>query len=306
MGMQLTAEESATLYRLLADNTTDVILKTDRDGIVVHVSDAIAGLALAVPAQMTGRHISELARPAGTATLSAAHDATIAGRAVAGWTEFPASTADGEERWFAIQMQGLRDKHGTIYGAVSIMRSIEERRSFEDKLFTAAMTDPLTGLTNRRAFIAMLQHLVDSKAEGSLALFDIDHFKAINMQYGQSIGDEVLVIFSDLLRVSMRSEDIISRIGSESWAVLLPAADADQAEEMCQLVITTLSEISRATGASGLHVTASAGVAHIAKSLDSTIKRAELALFLAKAKGRNRLEMDGDARFPWSAERRSG
>jgi diguanylate cyclase (GGDEF)-like protein/PAS domain S-box-containing protein len=306
MGMQLTAEESATLYRLLADNTTDVILKTDRQGAIVHVSDAVAGLGLPQPESLTGRHLGELAQPSASAMLVAAHAAAIAGHGEAGWTEFPALTTDGGERWLAIQMKGLRDASGHIYGAVSIMRSIEERRSFEEKLFNAAMTDPLTGLTNRRAFIAMLQHMIDNDTEGCLALFDIDHFKAINMQYGQSIGDEVLVIFSDLLRVSMRSEDIISRIGSESWAVLLPNAPTHQAEEMCRLVITTLSEISRATGSGGLHVTASAGVAHIAGSLDSTIQRAELALFLAKAKGRNRLEMDGDARFPWSPERRSG
>jgi GGDEF domain-containing protein len=87
------------------------------------------------------------------------------------------------------------------------MRSIDERRCLEEQLFTAAMTDPLTGLTNRQAFIAMLQHLVDQRIDGCLAVFDIDHFRAINMQYGQFAGDDVLVVFAELVRDMMRKQE---------------------------------------------------------------------------------------------------
>jgi diguanylate cyclase (GGDEF)-like protein len=160
------------------------------------------------------------------------------------------------------------------------------------------MTDPLTGLTNRRAFIAMLQHLVDERIEGCLALFAIDHLKAINMKYGQAMGDEVLVAFSDVLRSLVRSQDTISRIGGESLAVLLPQAAPKQAQAVCQRVIATLSEIRKKAGSSGFTTTASAGVARIGESLDDTLKRAEMALFFAKATGRNRLEMASEP-FSW-------
>jgi diguanylate cyclase (GGDEF)-like protein len=158
------------------------------------------------------------------------------------------------------------------------------------------MTDPLTGLTNRQAFVAMLQHLVQANAGGCLAIFDIDHFKAINMQYGQSIGDEVLVSFAEFLRTLVRSDDIVSRIGGESLGVLLLKATPDQAETMCQRIIAALAEIGQF--GRRISVTASAGVARIHGSVDDTIRRAELALFLAKAKGRNRLEMHEDTRLP--------
>lgn len=176
----------------------------------------------------------------------------------------------------------------------------------QEQIFAAAMTDPLTGLTNRKAFIAMLQHLVDTRVGGCLALFDIDHFKTINMKYGQAVGDEVLVVFADLLRTLMRSEDTISRIGSESIGILLPRARADQAEAICARVVTTLSEVRQTAGSQRLAITASAGVARIEGSLDDTLKRAELALFFAKAKGRNRLEMDEGLHFPWERLPKSG
>lgn len=299
MEIKFTPRDTSVLYRLLAEDTTDIILKTDRKGYILHASPGIGRLGLPLTGQLIGHHLVDLVHPSFAAAIKSEHDTAIAGRQGGRWIEVPAVTRTGEERWFEIQIRGLMDDDDRISGAISVMRSIEERRALEEQLFAAAMTDPLTGLTNRKAFIAMLQHLVDHGIGGCLALFDIDHFKTINMQYGQSVGDEVLVAFSDLLRAMMRSDDIVSRIGSESLGVLLPRAGPDQAEAICARVITALSEIRQTAGSNGLSITASAGVARIDGSLDDTFKRAELALFFAKAKGRNRLEMDDGLRFPW-------
>jgi diguanylate cyclase (GGDEF)-like protein len=206
--------------------------------------------------------------------------------------EFPANTLDDRQRWFEMRTRALRDDDGEPYGALSIMHSIDERRELEQQLFAATYTDPLTRLTNRAAFVSMLDHMIERGMGGCLALFSIDFFRTINMQHGQSVGDEVLVVFADLLREMLRSEDIISRIGSERFAVLLPRATPEQAEAICSRVITTLAELRQKACDGRLAITASAGVARIDESLDSTIERAEMALFVAKAKGRNRLEME--------------
>lgn len=298
MGANFTPLEGSVLYRLLAETTTDIILKSDRDGYIQHASPAIERLGFLLPTMLIGPHILDLVHPSRADAVRAEHDAAVNGQQSGKWIEFPAMTAKGPERWFEIKMRCLADSHDRIYGVLSIMRSIEEKRNLEEKLFTAEMTDPLTGLTNRVAFMGMLRHLVEERIDGCLALFDIDHFTAINMQYGQSVGDEVLVVFSDFLRTLMRSDDIISRIGGESLAVLLPGAAPGQAEALCQRIIGTLAEIRRSVPPEGLHVTASAGVARFGNSLDNTIRRAETALFLAKAKGRNRLEMDSWPRLP--------
>jgi diguanylate cyclase (GGDEF)-like protein/PAS domain S-box-containing protein len=299
MKVKFTPKDTSVLYRLLAEGTTDIILKTDRKGYILHASPGIRRLGLQLTEELIGHHIVDLVHPSAAAAVKAEHETAIAGGQGGRWIEVPALTTAGEERWFEIQIRGLADDDDQISGAISVMRSIEERRALEEQLFAAAMTDPLTGLTNRKAFIEMLRHLVDHRVGGCLALFDIDHFKTINMQYGQSIGDEVLVVFSDLLRAMMRSDDIISRVGGESIGVLLPKARPDEAEAICARVIAALSEIRQTAGSKGLAITASAGVARIEGSLDDTVKRAELALFFAKAKGRNRLEMDEGLRFPW-------
>lgn len=301
MEVNFTSREGSALYRLLADDTADIILKTDRRGFIIHASPAIEQLGVALPAMLIGPHILDLFHPSCAAAVRLEHEAAINGRQSGRWIEFRALTNDGREHWFEMRVRCLADDSNRIYGALSVMRSIQERRSFEEKLFAAQMTDPLTGLTNRNAFNAMLQHLVDEPADGCLALLDVDHLKTINMQHGHSVGDRVLVAFANLLRNMVRSDDIVSRVGSESLAVLFPRTTADQAEAVCQRIIASVSEIRQAADVKDIALTASAGVSRIGESLDDTIKRAELALFFAKTKGRNRLEMDNAFRFPTAA-----
>ena len=295
MKMKFTRRESSALYRLLADTTSDIILKTDRSGFIVHASPAIERLGISLPDMLIGPHVQDLVHPACAPDIVAQHTAALAGRTSPEWADYPALTQDRNERWFEIQMRCLVDESGHAYGTLGLMRSIEERRAFEDKLFAAVMTDPLTRLTNRHAFVAMLRHIVDEEVGGCLALFALDHLKAINMRYGQAVGDDVLVTFSEVLRSRLRAQDIISRVGGESLGVLLPGASPAQAEALCRRIIAALPESCRAAGAGSFTITASAGVARITDSLDDTLKRAEMALFYAKATGRNRLEMDGKA-----------
>lgn len=299
MGIEFTPKDTSILYGMVAEGTSDIVLKTDRQGYILHASPGIRRLGLQLNDLLIGHHIIDLVHSSWAAAVKTEHDAAIAGRPSNGWTELPVLTDTGENRWFELQFRRLADEQGEASGAICFMRSIEERRALQEQVFTAGMTDPLTGLTNRKAFIAMLQHLIDNQIPGCLALFNIDYFKTINIKHGQSVGDEVLVVFADLLRALMRSDDIISRIGSETLGVLLPKARADQAEALGARVITTLAEVRQTAGAKSLSITASAGVARIEGSLDDTLKRAELALFFAKAKGRNRLELDEASQYPW-------
>ncbi|WP_207092828.1 GGDEF domain-containing protein [Novosphingobium sp. PY1] len=292
MGMNFTVQETSALYGLLADSSSDVILKTDREGFIVHASPAFERLGFRIPGSLISPNLLDIVESSHRDMVSRALSDALEGREVGRWVEFPAVTADERQHWFEIQARALRDDEGEIYGALSIMRSIDERRQLKDQLFAATYTDPLTGLTNRAAFISMLEHMIESNMDGCLALFSIDFFRTINMKYGQSTGDEVLQVFADLLREMLRAEDIISRIGSERFAVLLPRTSTEQAQAICHRVVTTLAELRQKVGESRFAITASASIAHIGDNLDRTIERAELALFCAKAKGRNRLELE--------------
>lgn len=300
MNMKITRRESSALYGLLADATSDIILKTDRQGFILHASPAIERLGISLPGMLIGPHIQDLVHPASAAEIEGQHEAAIDGRQNGDWWEFPALTSDRQERWFAIQMRRLVNEDGEVYGALSIMRSIEERRAYEERLFAAAMTDPLTGLTNRRAFIAMLRHMVDKRIDGCLALFAMDHLKAINMKHGQAAGDEALVTFADVLRRNLRSQDIISRVGGESLGVLLPTNEPDEAEAICLRTVDALAKTRLITEAGRLSITACAGVAPIVGSVDDTLKRAEMTLFFARATGSSKVEVDGRQPPRWS------
>ena len=292
--MDFTLRERSALCGVLAESTDDIIFKTDRQGFILSASTGIERIGFSLPAMLIGPHLCELAQEPYGEALDAAFEAAICGGRSPGWIEFPARGRKGAEpSWFELQLHGLSDADRQRYGTLGIMRNIDARKTLEERLFAAEHTDPLTGLTNRRAFVTMLDYLVGSGARGCLALFDIDHFMAINMRCGQAAGDEVLVVFADLLRTLLRQEDIVSRVDGERFAVLLPQVNAAEAAELCEPIIATLADLRRSTGLSELAISASAGLCTIGETLDATIKRAELALFTAKARGRCRLEFGG-------------
>ncbi|HSG35021.1 MAG TPA: GGDEF domain-containing protein [Sphingomonadaceae bacterium] len=292
MGMDFTPRENRALYGMLASDTNDIVFKLDREGYVQHASPAIDRLGLPFNSMLIGPHLLDLVDRDHAEPVERELRAALAGRPSGRWVELRTACDTGPGHWFELRLRSLCRADDQVYGALGVMRSIAERKSLEDQLFASELTDPLTGLSNRRAFLAMLQHLVEARSDGCVALFGIDNFNAINMRYGQGVGDRVLMVFSDLLRALMRQDDIISRIGDECLGVLLPSSDPKRARKICRRIVETLSETRQELRNGNLTITASAGVSRIGASLDYTMQRAQLALFMAKAKGRNRLEVD--------------
>ena len=109
----------------------------------------------------------------------------------------------------------------------------------------------------------------------------------------------MLVVFSDLLRTLMRREDTISRIGARTLGVLLPAATPDRAVSACKRLVEVLAEVRQSVQPGSLAITASAGISRIGVSSDDTVRRAEFALFVARARGRNCFELDEWLPTPW-------
>lgn len=281
---ELSPGEASALYRLVAESPTDLVLKTDRHGRIVHATPASAGLGLAFAGDPVGRHLLELLHPSCAEIVLAEHTAALEGADGSGWLEVLALAQDGSPRWLEMKLGTLPGQRG----ALGIFRSIDDRRALEDRLFAAAMTDPLTNLTNREAFVRMLGHLVEAGSAGHVALFDLDHFRTINLRHGHSGGDRVLVAFARLLQSLLRADDIVSRVAGGTFGVLLPDASEAAAHAACARVITAMEELN--AGAGRERLTASAGVARFARSADATLRDAELALLAAKSRGRNRVE----------------
>jgi diguanylate cyclase (GGDEF)-like protein/PAS domain S-box-containing protein len=294
MGVEFTLQERSALYGLLADSSGDIILKTDRRGFVLAGSPALERLGLTLSAMLIGPHLRDLFRPDFRDLIEDEHRAAIAGRCSGAWLELPAGPDGGKPQWYETQVSSISDRSGRIYGALVLMRCIARRKSLEDRLFAAEYTDPLTRLTNRIAFVTMLDHLVARPHPAALALFDIDHFMTLNMRFGQSAGDDLLRDFAELLRAVTRSEDIISRVGGERFGVIMPGLEPEAAAAVCRPIVDVLGDAEGAAQGGDLAISTSVGIAGIAESTDSTVRNAELALFMAKAKGRSRIETSAD------------
>ncbi|MCX2908447.1 sensor domain-containing diguanylate cyclase [[Curtobacterium] plantarum] len=159
-----------------------------------------------------------------------------------------------------------------------------------------AMTDPLTGLCNRRGFSALAAQS-DSEHEQCAIAIDIDHFKKINDWYGHDAGDAVLVSLAALLRQACRTGDIVSRFGGEEFILLLPHTTLADAVRTAERIRETVSATTFPFAGT---MTISAGVALRSdqdSDRDSLLRRADEALYEAKAAGRNTVIIAGAEEF---------
>jgi two-component system, cell cycle response regulator len=165
-----------------------------------------------------------------------------------------------------------------------------------------AVTDPLTGLHNRRYMEAHLRSLLqDATRQGApltVLIADIDHFKRINDTYGHDVGDVVLKEFSARLLQNVRTSDLTCRLGGEEFLILMPDTDVEVAAPVAERLRMCIAELPfSVAGVEPIPVTASVGLASL-KSPEETpetlFKRADEALYAAKRAGRNRVILDED------------
>jgi diguanylate cyclase (GGDEF)-like protein len=201
------------------------------------------------------------------------------------------TSADG---WFAaFALQTLLYVVGTAF-VVVVMAN--ERTTAQYK--TAAMTDPLTGLFNRRAFFAaatqMIAQQMRKKKPVSVLAFDLDHFKSVNDRFGHGIGDETLRLFAATASENMRVSDVIGRLGGEEFVAILPGSIAD-AMVVGERVRLAFERAGVEISGHRIGATVSIGVAESGPPLaefGDLLGRADAALYRAKHGGRNRVVVE--------------
>ncbi|SEQ29073.1 diguanylate cyclase [Devosia sp. YR412] len=161
---------------------------------------------------------------------------------------------------------------------------------------TRALTDPLTTLPNRRAFERGIAGLRLDNKESALLILDLDHFKLVNDSHGHAAGDYVLQQVSMILRANMRNRDLLSRLGGEELAVLLPDTGAIKAQEIAERLRASIEALDIHWEGQTIKITASFGVAVAPGVMPSNelFVQADAALYAAKRSGRNRVVMSGE------------
>jgi diguanylate cyclase (GGDEF)-like protein len=171
-----------------------------------------------------------------------------------------------------------------------------------ERLRLISDTDFLTGVYNRRYFMDRLRDEAERNARGglpfSVALIDVDNFKAVNDQHGHLAGDEVLCALATVCRAQVRNMDTFARFGGEEFAVLLPQTDARQAAQWLERVRQAVADLHVELATGSLNITVSIGVAcpeaaavQPTVQIDAALRMADEALYRAKREGKNRVAL---------------
>lgn len=205
--------------------------------------------------------------------------------------------------WCEFNMSPHLSEFGDIVGLSGTIEDISTRKNSEEQLRHIALHDTLTGLYNRYYFDVELKNLSNdsarSKAQHSLLYLDLDHFKVINDSQGHHQGDLVLKEVSRLLQERTRASDILCRIGGDEFAMLLTHTKVEDAKLAAMKLCDVIANSSFTFGSQTYKISCSIGISTInglAASGDIYLQQADIAMFAAKEKGRNRshIYQEGD------------
>jgi diguanylate cyclase (GGDEF)-like protein/PAS domain S-box-containing protein len=201
--------------------------------------------------------------------------------------------------WFSIS--AVKGDDGKVTNYVASFIDISQRKSAEDEIKHLAFYDPLTGLPNRRLLLDRLRHALAASARnetvGALLFIDLDNFKTLNDTLGHDKGDLLLESVSRRLIASVREHDTVARLGGDEFVVMLenlsedPKDAAGEAGLVGEKILLAIDEPHHLAGLTH-HSTASIGIALFAQqtdTVDELLRRADLAMYQAKAAGRNTL-----------------
>jgi diguanylate cyclase (GGDEF)-like protein len=179
----------------------------------------------------------------------------------------------------------------------AVAKRTEDLQVLNKKLKELATRDSLTGILNRGSFFETAQHLLilsqRQKSPASFLLVDLDNFKRVNDTYGHFVGDKVLIHFTQTIQKSLRKSDLIGRVGGEEFAIFLPDTGNDDAFQLAEKLRKIISHSVLEVDGKVVAYTVSLGVESSEPKdhlIDELFKRADLKLYGAKDKGRDRVE----------------
>ena len=282
-------------YRLLAEHSSDMLIHLEMDGSIRYASPAMKQITGFDPDALIGSLARNLVPIDQRPILLQGHLATLAAQGGTNSIEYIGLTKGGGRIWLESRARALMDEKGEIESTLCIVRDVSDRKEKELRLSEAAMTDPLTGLANRRAFEAAVAARTAVRNDGEtdcIALFDIDLFKRVNDTDGHDAGDVVLCGFAKVLSGAIRRDDTVARIGGEEFAVLFSNSSIPDALMICERIRQEMAQSSVEVGGQAIRVTVSGGVAILCEEgIERALKQADQALYAAKRGGRDQMAL---------------
>jgi diguanylate cyclase (GGDEF)-like protein/PAS domain S-box-containing protein len=306
-------------HRLLADNARDIVWSITGSGLLSYISPAVETVLGFTQDEVRQQTMEVMFAPTSFAVWLAyiqqlKADCSAGNPPESFRQEILCRCKDGSTVWTDVMAHPMFNDEGLVE-IVGVSRNITEHKrlmqelqqahdvaqaakqalqSANEELSKIAITDPLTGVYNRRHFIkvadtqrAQVQRYLSTV---SMLIFDIDHFKSINDNYGHPTGDRVLIEITQLVSSALRQGDVLARWGGEEFVVIMPQCDALEAMQLAEKLRALIAAHPFAEVRT---VTVSLGVAEFkpGELLDDWFKRVDLALYAAKSSGRNMVRL---------------
>lgn len=288
----------AAFFRLLADHSTDTLVRGNLYGERLYISPGVRDLLGYEPEEMIGKKASEITHPDDLEEFVRVMEGIRTGRIEQRTTEHRQRHRDGHWVWMEAHIRLTRDPAtGAPDGYVVSVRDVSHRKATEARLEHAALHDPLTGLANRTLFRDRLQQEIARcrRTGAHFALFwvDLDRFKEINDRLGHEAGDTVLKAVADRLRNAARAEDTVARIGGDEFVLLRPAAGAVGQGEAAAHAARLVAAMEAPVDCAGVPVRIGLSVGVSLTEIegleaDRLLRAADEALYRAKGAGRGR------------------
>ncbi|MEO1647672.1 MAG: diguanylate cyclase [Pseudomonadota bacterium] len=307
MSLHFSSAEGAALHGLLEETIGDIVVQIDTQGFLETASSNITELGYDLTQLLLKPNLADLADKAFGEALREYIALVLSGgpeeSAVVDWLEFPlvqgsthqeSETASRKARWYALSLRAISDERGEICGALGLLRSLERQRALEGEIHTRTLTDPMTGLANRRTIRAALGRHLEAQGDGVMALFEIDRIRAVFLQYGQRTVDEIVWSFAKFLETMGEDSFEIGQFDGGRFCVLLPSLSGRESRKWAKQTLQTYAGLTLTPTSRGPRLSASVGLAPIEKSVDWTLKQAEVALVMARAKGGMQVAGCGD------------
>ncbi|HUZ44044.1 MAG TPA: EAL domain-containing protein [Acidimicrobiales bacterium] len=283
-------------FRSLVEESADVVVVFDPQGLVTFVSASLEPVLGYEPRTWIGQNPADCLHPADRDLLGRRWEDIIRSPDTIARADVRVVAADGSWRWCALVLRNLLSDP-SIAAVVANFTDITERVQLEVQLRHQAFHDPLTNLANRVLLADRIGHALArserSQEEVAVILFDLDGFKTVNDSLGHSIGDRLLQKVSERLLANLRSGDTAARLGGDEFAVLVEGSDAfSRARTLAEQLITTLAAPLTLPGREVV-VKASFGLAvpdtDQPTSAEELLRNADVAMYRAKAAGKGGL-----------------
>ncbi len=214
-------------------------------------------------------------------------------------------SVDNKRLWMSLDADAQTDTEDNFTGVVGTLGDVTRRvelnhllGKYQDELYQLSVTDPLTGLYNRRHFDTQLEVILSDHLSKNipvcLMLIDIDGFKFINDTYGHPLGDEVLRTTAQLLKQQVRRNDYIARMAGDEFAMVLKNTDIENATRIAHKLHDCINETRIPLPVGHMQLQSSIGVAEApthGKNAQDLVSAADVALYHSKRRGRNRIEV---------------